>query len=124
MTTEITGINEVLRNLDKLEQNVRRGALRGMNQWSDETMTLAKERTPVDTGTLRASGYVTTPQDNGSSIEQELGFGGAAADYALVQHERLDFNHPTGQAKFLESAVNDRERELISSIEREIKGEL
>lgn len=38
----------------------------------------------------------------------EVGFGGAAGAYAVKQHEDLSLNHPGGgQAKFLESAVDD-----------------
>jgi hypothetical protein len=33
-----------------------------------------------------------------------VGFGGPAAPYALVVHERTDLNHPEGEAKFLENA--------------------
>lgn len=87
-------------------------------------MTEAKERTPVDTGTLRGSGYVDLPQDQGDRITQTFGFGGAASDYALIVHERLDVNHPTGQAKFLESVVLERERELSEIVKREIKSVL
>lgn len=124
---EVKGLQETLQNLAELPQDILRGATRGLNQWSEETMTEAKERTPVDPvdgGTLRASGYVTPPEVSGDSITQDLGFGGAAADYALVQHERLDFHHTTGQAKFLESAVNDRERELLPGVAAEIEREI
>lgn len=68
-------------------------------------MTDAKMRTPVDTGTLRASG-MTTLVDKGSTPKVELSFGGAAGAYAIYVHERLDVYHPVGEAKFLENAVN------------------
>lgn len=54
---------------------------------------------PVDTGTLRNSAYIND-LDNG----YEIGYGGAASDYALEQHENLQYYHPVGQAKFLEMA--------------------
>lgn len=72
---------------------------------AEKTMTKAKELTPVDTGALRASGHVQRPEEVGYEIRVRLGFGGAAAPYAIIVHERTDVHHPVGQAKFLESAL-------------------
>jgi hypothetical protein len=65
-------------------------------------MSEAKEVTPVDLGTLRDSGHVLPPDTSPTGVEIVAGFGGAASDYAIVQHERLDYSHATGGAKFLE----------------------
>lgn len=70
-------------------------------------MTKAKQLTPVDLGTLRASGVVQSPDVGPKRVVVELGFGGAAAAYALVQHERTDFTHTVGQAKFLEQPMKE-----------------
>lgn len=51
---------------------------------------------PVDTGTLRNSLRVVR-QDEGV----DLVAGGAAAPYALVQHERTDFRHTVGEPRYL-----------------------
>jgi hypothetical protein len=58
-------------------------------------------------GTLRASGQVAEPEYQGNNISVTLSYGGAAIDYAIVQHERLDYHHTTGQAKYLESVINE-----------------
>lgn len=58
-------------------------------------------------GTLRASGTVHEPVRNGKNISVTLSYGGAAIDYAVVQHERLDYIHTTGQAKYLESVLDE-----------------
>jgi hypothetical protein len=118
--TVVTISNDIPSLPDKLNRAIKRG----MNQWSEETMTLAKERAPVDEGTLRASGFVEPAEGAGNVITQALGFGGAASAYALIQHERLDFHHNVGQAKFLESAALDREHELKTTIEQEIASEI
>ena len=70
-------------------------------------MTDAKLRTPVDTGTLRASGFVALVDKGAMPKKVELSFGGAAGAYAIYVHERLDVYHPVGEAKFLENAVNE-----------------
>lgn len=70
----------------------------------------AMGRTPprnLRPGTLRASGYVARPQRDGKKISVTMGYGGAAEAYAVVQHERLDYRHTTGQAKYLESVLNE-----------------
>lgn len=63
----------------------------------------ALPRVPVEFGVLRASGYVAPPQGEGLEADVELGFG---TEYAVPQHERLDYKHPRGgEAKYLERAV-------------------
>lgn len=83
------------------------------------------EYVPVDTGVLKNSGFVAEPKITSSGVEVELGYGGAAAAYAVVQHERLDYRHTVGQAKFLEIPVlawGDRaERTLGDRIGRELE---
>ena len=44
---------------------------------------------PVDTGILRASGFVTRPVRAGNTVFVEIGFGGFAKDYALIQHRGI-----------------------------------
>lgn len=67
-------------------------------------------------GTLRASGTVHEPERDGRNISVTLSYGGAASDYAVVQHERLDFFHTTGQAKYLESVLNESRSSMAGRI--------
>jgi hypothetical protein len=66
---------------------------------ADEIKGLAQTKCPVDIGTLRDSAYVKEITDG-----YEIGFGGAASEYALDQHENMDYHHDVGEAKFLEKA--------------------
>ena len=91
----------------------------------NETMTDAKEQTPVDTGTLRASGTVFPPERTATRATVSLGFGGAAT-YAVPVHERLDVSHPNGgNAKFLERPTLARApslgRAIAAEVERALK---
>ena len=70
-------------------------------------MTKSKQITPVDLGTLRASGVVHRPDISRTKVTVEMGYGGAAAAYALIQHERTDYTHTVGAAKFLEKPVKE-----------------
>lgn len=92
-------------------------------------MTEAKRRTPVSPtpaprgvvpGTLRASGQVSRPERSGRNISVTLSFGGAAEDYAVIQHERLDYHHTTGQAKYLESVLNESREFMLARIARRV----
>lgn len=58
---------------------------------------------PIDVGNLRDSGYVRGPFQTSNGWAIEIGFG---EEYAWIQHERLDYYHPHGQAKYLEEPLN------------------
>ncbi|MFI5224728.1 MAG: hypothetical protein ACHQX3_10915 [Nitrospirales bacterium] len=81
-------------------------------------MTEAKKRTPVDVdysggrkpphpGQLRDSGTCHPPIREGKKIFVILSFGGAAIDYAIYVHEIIGNYHTVGQAKYLESVLNE-----------------
>lgn len=100
----LKGFPELAAKLKNLEPAAKKGAEAGLFALGNNIMTEAKQRVPVDQGILRASGYVSPPEDG----NVELGFGGAASAYAVKQHEDLTLRHPGGgQAKFLESAIDD-----------------
>ena len=65
-------------------------------------ITEAKQQTPVETGTLRASGTVLPPKVSGTGVTVDAGFGGGASHYAIFVHEIMRNHHPVGNAKFLE----------------------
>lgn len=51
-------------------------------------------------GALRSTGRVEGPSE-GKRPQVTLSFGGPAAKYALAQHERLDYKHNLGEARYL-----------------------
>lgn len=66
----------------------------------------AKANTPVDTTMLQESGYVEMPVRHPKGWALEIGFGGPAGQYAMIQHEDTSLAHTTGGPKFLTNAVN------------------
>jgi len=91
-------------------------ALRGIGEaW----MTEAKQRTPVDTGALRASGSVTGPTAGGTTASMRLIF---AASYARAVHENLTAHHRVGQAKYLESVILEHRRTFARELADAMKG--
>jgi hypothetical protein len=86
-------------------------AMKRLKAAAMEIKSRSQEMCPVDFGTLRDSAYVTD-LPNG----YEIGYGGAASEYALDQHENLNYYHDDGQAKFLELAfIEVTEKRLKSS---------
>jgi len=87
----------------------------------EKIMAIAKSRTPVKFGTLRSSGRVEHGVV-GTRIIVTLGF---HTDYAVYVHENLQAHHPVGQAKFLESAVQENvdylEKSIAASIAKAMK---
>lgn len=89
---------------------------RGLLQVGEEAMTASKRIVPVDTGTLRGSATVDGPSGV-NPIEVELGYGGAASAYALIQHEARHFIHRgQGQAKYLERPVNEHSKRVSKTV--------
>jgi hypothetical protein len=79
----------------------------GLYAIAEEIMTDIKDAVPgkgvpVDEGTLRDSGKVMLDGPlGGSHTSVYLTFGGAAAPYALIQHENLQYKHPIGEARYM-----------------------
>lgn len=121
MQTKILGINKVFP-----ERVVAALFLEG-----NVEMTEAKRRTPVDVnyaggrkpphpGQLRASGTVHPPMRTGKTWSVTLSFGGAAQDYAVYVHEIIDNFHPIGQAKFLESTLNESRPYMAARLAKDL----
>ena len=101
----ITGWKELQRDLLAAGPLAGQAITRAAVEVMEGVVADAKAETPVDTGTLRASGHVVAPAVRASrtnSVTVRAGFGGGAAGYAIYVHERLDTHHPVGNAKFLE----------------------
>jgi|SRR5579862_3119710 len=80
---------------------------RALREEAEIEMAEMKQRTPVDTGALRASGMVVGPTAVGSGVQIAWQYGGPSAPYALIVHENLEAIHPVGQAKYLESVLDE-----------------
>ena len=117
---KLTGTTEMTRKLQEIRQRYPKVIANAMYQEAQIEMTESKRRVPVDTGTLRASGTVGRPVIRGEVINVTLSYGGAAKDYAIIQHERLDFFHEVGEAKFLESVLNESAPHMNARLARRI----
>ena len=104
--------------LRRLEADMRKAAVRGCEDAADELLTRASQLCPIEEGTLVRSGKVVTG-DTGAAV----GFGsGGAGDYAVPQHERLDYRHDNGrQAKYLEQPHRAMAPEVVGFVGRRVQ---
>jgi hypothetical protein len=110
--------SQVEARLRKLTADMERAALKGCEDAADELLTRASELVPLEEGTLLRSGKVVTGETGAA-----VGFGsGGADDYAIVQHERLDYRHDNGrQAKYLEQPHRAMASEITTIIGRRVQ---
>lgn len=74
---------------------------------------------PIDTGDLRANCFVSPVQVENTEIYVEVGYD---LPYAMVQHERLDFNHPKGgKAKYLADPYNENKAKYEKLIDHQVR---
>lgn len=120
-TFDLKGTAEVQAKIVEALRSMSGNAEAALYQEAEREMTEAKQRTPVDTGTLRDSGHVQQPERDSDGVSVTMGFGGAAEEYAIIVHENLEALHPVGQAKFLESVLQESAPHLLERIANRIK---
>ena len=121
-----------LKGLERFKKSARRkrnliatGVARGLFKEGEGIMTISKQAyVPVDTGTLRASGFVDRPIRRGTKILVMLGYGGPAAPYAIFVHEDMDAFHVVGQAKYLEVPFRRARRGMAKRLARDARKQL
>lgn len=105
----------VLEGVPQLRDILRRagvnsGALAAAALYQEglKIMNVSQRQVPVRYGVLRSTGHVYPPVRRGTAIEVVLAYGGPAAPYAWLQHEKMGLRHdsPT-KAKYLEDPVYD-----------------
>lgn len=94
-----------------LQQAAKAASLAAAEHLGDE----AVQRTPVETGTLRASMKVTTDGEGTSAVSYNT-------PYAARQHEEISWQHPGGgQAKYLENAITAAAPTMREAIATELR---
>jgi hypothetical protein len=117
LTLTITGTEALSAALMQTGPRFQQAAASGLFVEAEAIMADSKEHyVPVDTGTLKNSGHVQLPEIDGTTVTVQMGYGGAAEAYAVVQHERLEFNHPVGGPKYLERPLLAAASGLVSRL--------
>lgn len=119
-----------IKGADKLAQilrtiaNVAPDALAGALYEEGESIRAeSQERVPVDTGVLKNSAFVAT-EGQGDSFAVQVGYGGAAAEYAVVQHEDMTLRHDDGGPKFLENPALEHAKDMGERLAARIRARM
>lgn len=122
MNVTIEGVGELKALLNRYQDRAVPAMGAALYEEANSIMRDSKAEAPVDTGVLRGSGTVKNPEMSASGVMVEFGYGGAASDYAWIQHERLDYAHSVGNAKYLEGptlrAANGMGARLAAMVRR------
>ncbi|GAB3467106.1 hypothetical protein [Actinophytocola sediminis] len=102
-------------NGDALAGRARRGADQGAEAGADHVRDVAARRAPRLTGALRASARVVREPKTGTAAVT------FDADYAVYQHEDLDYRHDDGGPKFLETALVSERRAVARLMQAEVR---
>jgi len=126
---DVRGIDDLLRRLQALPGAIRDATANELYSVGEEIIGDAQENyVPVDEGILKSSGFVEEPKVSPAELSVTIGFGGPASDYAAVQHERTDFEHTVGVAKYLETPALQRVgglgQDIAAAVEQRIAQEL
>lgn len=124
MSLQIIGTDMLTTVLRRFGQAAAQVAAAALFREGERIMTVAKGRTPVDTGALRGSGHVVPPETTAAGATVLLGFGGSAAPYAIYVHEDLTARHVVGEAKFLERSVDEARRGMDARLAADVKAQL
>lgn len=125
LSIDFTGLAVAVAGLNALPVTMGNGFKTALKDWADEVLARSKALVPVRTGRLRDSGQVMGPEMKDGSWEIHIGYGDRKTVwYAQIIHERLDVRHPKGQAKFLETPINENLKTLDAALTRVIEGAL
>jgi len=134
----LTGLKNVERNLNEAIEEIKGDVSEGVQDVGLDLLSESVKLAPVMTGTLRGSGYVefnnqqiAEGTEMGTIIKNpliieaidnpsaEIGFG---EEYAVKQHEEVEYNHPKGgQAKYLEEPMKNNTMKYVDLIRKKAK---
>lgn len=93
--------------------DIEKAVQAGLEEHAKAVLERSNELAPKDTGDMVKTGFVNT-----TDLAAQVGY----TDFvARFQHERLDYQHDDGQAKFLEAAASELEDQLAPTIGRHIR---
>ncbi|UQE74194.1 HK97 gp10 family phage protein [Gordonia sp. PP30] len=92
----------------EVEAAVADRGMRALRAGAEIVQARARELAPKKSGALAASIQVTVSDDEAAVH--------TSSPYAVKQHEKLGFKHPSGQAKYLETALLANQSDVQAAI--------
>jgi hypothetical protein len=126
VSVQVVGSQACLRALQRADPVATQALNQALYMEAEKIMAASKLLVPVDTGVLRNSGHVQWKGTARSkNFEVFVGYGGPSIPYAIVQHERMDYKHTVGEAKYLEKpamkAAEGMGRRVGRHVDRELQ---
>jgi len=147
MSFEVTGIEKVQAGFNAALERIGFVTEKAMHDIALDLQGKAQRLAPKETGHLRESAYTKFEGEGTNKISATVGFnatvesraagkskkkrmaklkeivesGAEAVSYAIIQHERTDFHHTDGQAKFLETPFKENRDKYIKWVEKDIR---
>lgn len=88
-------ISPLLHALIQMGGVAAKACAQALNEEGQLIFAESQDRVPVHFGTLQDSGVLDTARVIGDDIVVEMGYGGAASEYALIVHEMPESNNFT-----------------------------
>jgi hypothetical protein len=123
-SVNVRGLREVKAALRRAGRAGNRGLKKGLYQEGEGIMAESKTEVPVDKGILKSTGHVEPPREERGTVVVKIGYGGAAAPYALRQHEELSYRHTVGKAKYLTDPAERRSHGMAGRLAKHIEREI
>jgi hypothetical protein len=122
----LDGQEQFRRAMRELGRRGRASARAALYREAEAIMTVSKTIVPVDLAALKNTGTVFPPEAKGATIVVEMGYGGPAVTYAVIQHEHLGYRHTPGQsAKYLEKptleAIPGMDARIAADMRRDLE---
>lgn len=135
----LKGLLEVKNNLKKIVEETDKNIRLSSSKVANDLLDKSNIQTPLDTGALRESGkaYVNYEEVGSGSKEgkavnkkeatvrnNNLRYTASVIyteKYALKQHERLDFKHTYGNAKYLQKPFQENKNKYVDTIKEAVK---
>jgi hypothetical protein len=115
----VEGFTEVERNTkDRIQGMFSRGR-NGLYEAAERILERSNDKVPVKTGSLLKSGTIHVDYSDNREPAVAVSYGNEEVRYAAIVHEK-PIQHVTGEAKFLEHAVQEVQSEVARIIARRI----
>lgn len=104
----------------EIEDDIANAASEALLNCAVDLQDISVNRAPIDTGKLREN-CVIDDSELDTTLTVIVGYSREVDKYSIVQHERLDFNHPNGgEAKYLENPFNENTDKYIKYLANKV----
>ena len=123
--TELPGVEDTKRRLERFLKRLDTVPTQTLRSMVPALKEEIQSETPYKTGKLEESVYVRVARDKrrpGFRLGARAHAPGTGFDYAYIQHETEDFNHPIkGKAFFVEDPFNRAAERIIDEFRDKVK---